>query len=397
MPDHPDPTSPTPLTAPDADALVAAVRSAIDTRVPLVNYGRAHTGLGHPPPNPHTPYTFTANTIDHEVRDLVVRADVGCTLAELQTTLARENQFLPIDGDDKLTLAELVDHDILGPLRTGYGGLRDRLLGLTFVDGEARIVKVGGRTVKNVAGYDVTKLLVGAMGELGIITEVNLRTATIPPATLIVDLNVKEPQQLDDFQTTWLTAEAAPTWAVLVYDHQACTLRVGYHGTSRACHVQLRSLETLCDQMTDVRLAASEEYGYDEDQRERAAASDWRNDVPALVKIIVPPATSGFVCQSLMLHPPNDPPRQIEAYPFQGSVFVGGEFNADQARRLDAQIAHVIAPAGGVRVWHRRPPNADDIDPFPPHNTDWPVLQRIKQTLDPHNILNPGRYLTTTP
>lgn len=395
MPDQSTPDSPDTLEACDVDTVVAAVQRAIDTGVPLVSYGRAHADLGYPPPTPHTRFTFVGDAIDHDARDLVVRVDAGCTLGKLQAALAEQGQFLPIDGDARLTLAEMVDHDVYGPLRTGYGRLRDQLLGLSFVDGEGRLVKVGGRTVKNVAGYDVTKLLVGAMGELGILTEVTLRTATIPPATLIVDLAVREPQQLDDFQTTWLTAEAAPAWAVLSYDHDACTLRVGYHGTSRACHVQLRSLETLKDQMTDVRITGSDEYGFDEDQRERTAASTWRNDIPALVKIIVPPASSGFVCQSLMLSPGGEPPRQIEAYPFHGSIYVGGTLDAEQARRLDEQIAHVILPVGGVRIWQRRPRGAESIEPFPSPTSDWSVLQRIKQTLDPHGIFNPGRYLPT--
>lgn len=397
MPQRPTPNTPNTPHAPDRlgapDAVVAAVRRAIDTATPLVNYGRAHADLGHPPPTPHTRFAFTGDAVQHDVRDLVVRVEAGCSLGKLQATLAEQGQFLPIDAAAELTLGEIVDHDVHGPLRTGYGRMRDRLLGLSFVDGEGHLITVGGRTVKNVAGYDVTKLLVGAMGELGILTELNLRTATIPPATLIVDLSVKEPQQLDDFQTAWLTAEAAPAWAVLSFDHRACTLRVGYHGTSRACHVQLRSLETLKEQMTDVRLTGSDEYGFDEDQRERAAASAWRTDIPALVKIIVPPASTGFVCQSLMLTPAGDPPRQIEAYPFHGSIFVGGELNATQARRLDEQIAHVIAPAGGVRVWHRRPRGAEDIAPFPPPGSDHAVLQRVKHSLDPHNILNPGRHL----
>ncbi|MEX0652879.1 MAG: FAD-binding oxidoreductase [Phycisphaeraceae bacterium] len=382
-----------PVHARHADDVIAAVQHAVRTGVPLVDYGRDHAGLGHPPPATYTRLEREGDVLEHDVRDLVVRADAGCTLGRLQAALAEANQFLPIDADDNLTLAELVDHNVYGPLRVGYGALRDLLLGMSFVDGEGRLVTVGGRTVKNVAGYDVTKLLVGGLGELGVITELTLRTVTIPPATQIVDLEVAEPQQLDDFQTDWLTADAAPAWAVLVFDHGACVVRVGYHGTPSACHAQLRSLETLCDQMTDVRIAATDEYGFDEDSRERAAARAWRPEIPALVKVIVPPASTGFVCQSLALTPTAEPARQLEAYPFHGCIYVGGTLNAEQARRLDAQIVHVIEPVDGLRIWHRRPRGAEDIEPFPPANAQWPVLLRVKRALDPHGILNPGRYL----
>ncbi|MEX0746150.1 MAG: FAD-binding oxidoreductase [Phycisphaeraceae bacterium] len=391
----PEPVSSnTTVQAHDPTTAAAAVRGAIDTGIPLVDYGHAHTGLGQPPPQRHRAFVYTGDNITHDVRDLVVHIAAGCPLGRLQAELAKTNQFLPIDADDSLTLGELVSHNVYGPLRAGYGTLRDRLLGLSFVDGEGRLVKVGGRTVKNVAGYDVTKLMVGSLGELGVLTELTLRTATIPSATMIVDVELEEPQQLDDYQTEWLTSDAAPAWAVLLRERDTFRLRVGYHGRSSACHAQLRSLETLSDQMPDVHVAASQEYDFPTEQRERAGVRAWREAATtAMVKVIVPPAATGFACQSLALTTADEPPRHIEAYPFHGCVFVGGAMNARQARRLDEQIMHVIQPAGGFRVWYRRPGDARDIEPFAPQPPDWPLLCEIKRIMDPHAILNPGRYL----
>ena len=99
--------------------------------------------------------------IDHHVRDMTATLGAAVTLAEAQSKLADATQWLPIDGDASTPLGRLVEENSTGPLRLGYGAWRDLLLGCQFRNGAGDLITAGGRTVKNVAGYDLTKFMVG--------------------------------------------------------------------------------------------------------------------------------------------------------------------------------------------------------------------------------------------
>ena len=110
--------------------------------------------------------------IDYPARDMTITVQAGITIAELQTLLAAENQRLPVDVPhaDRATLGGALAVNVSGPRRYGFGTLRDYVIGISTVNDEGQEVKAGGRVVKNVAGYDLCKLHIGALGTLGIIT-----------------------------------------------------------------------------------------------------------------------------------------------------------------------------------------------------------------------------------
>ncbi|MEO7218143.1 MAG: FAD-binding protein [Gemmatimonadaceae bacterium] len=109
--------------------------------------------------------------------DLTVTARAGTTLRELASTLARRDQWIALDPDGGLdvTIGATVATCSYGPAATYFGTARDQVLGMTVVLGTGDIVRPGGRVVKNVAGFDLTRLMIGAWGTLGVITEVTLR------------------------------------------------------------------------------------------------------------------------------------------------------------------------------------------------------------------------------
>ena len=115
--------------------------------------------------------------IDHAVGDLTVTVEAGMKFAELQKILAQQGQFLPLDPayPETATIGGIVATASAGSWRQRYGGVRDMLLGLSFVRSDGQIAKAGGRVVKNVAGYDLMKLFTGSFGTLGIISQVTFR------------------------------------------------------------------------------------------------------------------------------------------------------------------------------------------------------------------------------
>ena len=120
--------------------------------------------------------------IAHAVGDLTITVEAGMKFAKLQEILATAGQFLPLDPayPDRATIGGMIATADTGSLRHRYGGVRDLLLGITFVRADGKIAKAGGRVVKNVAGYDMMKLFTGSYGTLGILTEVTLRVYPLP-------------------------------------------------------------------------------------------------------------------------------------------------------------------------------------------------------------------------
>jgi glycolate oxidase FAD binding subunit len=123
--------------------------------------------------------------IAHAVGDLTVTVEAGMNFANLQTILATAGQFLPIDPayPDRASIGGIIATANTGSLRHRYGGIRDLLLGISFVRADGKIAKAGGRVVKNVAGYDMMKLFTGSYGTLGILTSVTLRVYPLPSDT----------------------------------------------------------------------------------------------------------------------------------------------------------------------------------------------------------------------
>lgn len=128
--------------------------------------------------------------IEHAEGDLTVTAQAGVSFAELQTALGHTRQFLAIDPayPESATLGGIVATRDTGSLRQRYGGIRDMLIGIEFVRHDGQVAKAGGRVVKNVAGYDLMKLMTGSFGTLGLITQVTLRTYPQPEVSQTVVL-----------------------------------------------------------------------------------------------------------------------------------------------------------------------------------------------------------------
>ncbi|MCC7407349.1 MAG: FAD-binding oxidoreductase [Phycisphaeraceae bacterium] len=371
--------------------LFALIQAAQRSRVPLCHYGVAHGGLGHQRPEKHTAVQLAGEVMEHYERDFTARVHAGATIGAIQKALSAAGQFLPIDADDDLSLGEVIDHNVYGPLRVGYGTMRDLLLGLHYADGLGRDIHVGGRVVKNVAGYDVTKLLVGAMGELGVVYEAFVRTYALPPEVLGVMLEADRAAGVDGFVTPLLTSPAKPVWLHLTEEDGVLRLGLAYYGSSLANTAQFETLKGVFGKTSALKIVAARAMTPAEDAAERAARRAWRRRAKTLVKIIVPPASTGEASEALRQSAWGSRVR-IDALPAHGVLWVGGDLQADST--FDQAVTGVARRFEGVRVWHTRPADEDQaIEPIAPLPPDWAMMLAIKKTMDPHGLLNPGRTL----
>lgn len=114
--------------------------------------------------------------------DLTITVEAGLPFGQMQAELRRHGQWLPLDppGADALTIARILDENLSGPRRYGYGTIREHLIGLRVALADGRIIRSGGEVVKNVAGYDLMKLFVGAQGSLGVIVEAAFKLRPLP-------------------------------------------------------------------------------------------------------------------------------------------------------------------------------------------------------------------------
>lgn len=377
------------------EKLAGFVRRARDLGLPVVDYGIAYAGFGHPPARPHlSPPAVDsgAELIELHPQDLMVRAAADVTLGVLQQKLREAGQFLPVDAEDSLTLREIINHHVYGPLRVGYGTIRDALLGLSFVDGRGELIKVGGQTVKNVAGYDLTRLLVGSFGELGLIAEATLRTQPIPQATACADLLLADARRADDLVSTLLLTEAAPAHLLLSNHPQPWRVLLGYHGSPAGCEDQLASLRQLLSHQPGIDLTSAEMQTFEQDQRWRSSTRSWQSQATGRLRIVVPPACTGRCCHWLERWDESHHAQlRIDALPSHGVIDTGGNLTPEAASDLDAQLMPKLLEWAGMRAWIRQPDPAIPLKPVAPAQPDWPLLAKIKHTMDPDHRFNPGR------
>ena len=166
--------------------------------------------------------------IEHAVGDLTVTVAAGMKFAQLQEILAKHHQFLALDPafPNSATIGGIVATADTGSLRQRYGGVRDQLLGITFIRADGQIAKAGGRVVKNVAGYDLMKLFTGAYGTLGIISQVTFRVYPIPESSGTVILTGK-PEAISQAVRTLQSSELTPTQADLLSTKLVTNLDLG--------------------------------------------------------------------------------------------------------------------------------------------------------------------------
>ncbi len=150
--------------------------------------------------------------IDHAVDDLTITVQAGCPLADVQALLAERGQWLPLDhprGGAHGSVGGLVARGLAGGLRQRHLGVRDQIIGITLLRSDGVEARAGGRVVKNVAGYDLMKLLCGSWGSLALITEMTLRVQPIRPAHATLVLHGELSCQ-NDFRAELLRSTLTP-------------------------------------------------------------------------------------------------------------------------------------------------------------------------------------------
>lgn len=182
--------SPEPCGADLTDALQERVTAAFDARIPLaIRGGGSKAFLGQAVDGAFLDVDGHCGIITHQPSELVLTARAGTRLDDVESTLATSNQMLPFEPPHfgaGATLGGAVATGLSGPRRPWAGAARDLVLGLRMLNGRGEVLHFGGEVMKNVAGYDISRLMSGAMGTLGVLLEISVKVLPRPAAEATV-------------------------------------------------------------------------------------------------------------------------------------------------------------------------------------------------------------------
>jgi glycolate oxidase FAD binding subunit len=186
--------------APEMVRLIDRVEHARSHHAPLdIRGGGTKVFYGGLPQGEPLDVTGLAGISSYEPTELVVTARAGTLLSDLEATLEEQGQCLPFEPprfSSRGTVGGMVAAGLSGPARANAGSVRDHVLGVTLLNGRAEVLTFGGQVAKNVAGYDVSRLMVGSLGILGVICEVSIKVLPIKRACTTLCFDWDEAQAL---------------------------------------------------------------------------------------------------------------------------------------------------------------------------------------------------------
>jgi glycolate oxidase FAD binding subunit len=365
-----------------ADAREQIRQAAANKQAIYTLGGRTALEIGGPPSKPGIALDLCNHNaiIDYPAADMTVTVQAGITVSTLQAVLAEKKQWLPVDlaRPDAATLGGAVAVNASGPRRLGYGTLRDYLIGISFLTDSGEEVRGGGRVVKNVAGYDLMKLHLGALGSLGIVTQLTFKVKPLPDDRAVMIF----PTTTDRLAVTldMLHANNGRPIAVDVLN-AAAAKAVGVPATSPWTVVAgfEEKAVTVASQLAMVQM----EFGLSGDVR----TGDDANAVWSQLTDLPCRPDSKFVRKASIrlsqvaevLTSAEGNVDLIHAHALSGIIWLHS--TAESTLDIPGTVVTRTAPAEWKtpeRVWGKPA-------------SDWALKAHIKQTLDPGNVFNPGR------
>lgn len=385
-----------PATVAEAQDIVR--RSAGKAIVPWG--GGTRQALGFPPSR----YDLALSTarltelVDYVPENLTVTCGAGLTVAALQTILAVQRQWLPLDvaRPDRQTLGGIVAARAGSLRRLSAGSVRDLLLGVTVVNTAGERVQGGGRVVKNVSGYDLPKLYCGSLGTLGLIAEVTFRVAPLPPASATALLPLDTNHNSEDVLDALLGSDLSPAFlfllspeaaqAVVPDAEDAQYVAVGFDGDPEAVTWQIETLGAgqLDDDTAQTVRARLRDFALN-DAPLTAAFHILSSQVGAFSRMVEWTARrAGFTAAVA----------SDAALGLMTAHFAPAREDADW-RVFYIDLKDKADRCGGSFILERMPDilRADAVPVWSPLLPDFGLMASLKAALDPAKLWNPGRFV----
>jgi glycolate oxidase FAD binding subunit len=329
--------------------------------------------------------------VEHVPGDQVVRVQAGIELEDLQDHLSGTEQMLAIDPPERgATIGGVVAANSSGPRRYRYGTIRDLIIGITVVLHDGTVAKAGSKVVKNVAGYDLSKLFTGSLGTLGIIATANFRLHPIPEASRTVAVEIEGPQAAGEAVRAIMHSQIEPTAVELHYGEDTKLLTVLVESIPSGVEAKTETASFLLRPFGEVRGLSDEEAGHLGPPQPPAAGDD-----EVAVKITAPPTDLADVLGSVLgaaerrglAHP------RITGHAASGVTFVGLS-GGEEVVHFVNEMREIWVRRGGSVTLQRAPLALKNRVGTWDNGGDYlGLIRRVKEKFDPRGGMNPGRFV----
>jgi len=326
--------------------------------------------------------------VAHRHGDLTATIQSGATLGSVNRTLARHRQWIPLDppGADRATIGGLVATNDSGPRRHRYGAPRDLIIGVEFARADGRLTKGGGIVVKNVAGYDLPRLMTGSFGSLGVIVAATFKLYPLTEASRTLVAELSKPADLGTVAGRILSSHLTPT--ALEFSTHPLRLLVRFESIEASVEQQSATAEKLIAESGFIAKTVS---GPDEEALWKEHSNLGGIGRGALLKVSVLPTE---VADTLRLIAGLARERGYVAAGRAGlGVFLLRvlEDVAQQKRVIEGLRDALPAGRGSAVLVQGSPELKAHVDVWGPIGDALSLMRNVKKQFDPAGVLNPGR------
>jgi glycolate dehydrogenase FAD-binding subunit len=328
--------------------------------------------------------------IEHVPGDQVVRVQAGIKVGDLQEHLSDSDQLVAIDPPGRgTTIGGIVATNSSGPRRYKYGTIRDLIIGITVVLSDGTVAKAGGKVVKNVAGYDLSKLFTGSLGTLGIIATANFRLHPIPEAARAVVVEIESPQEAQEAAQSIMHSQVEASAVELHWGDDARLLTVLVESIPAGVEAKVESASFLLRPFGEVRSLDEEEMEFLGPLRPPELGDD-----EAAIKIAAPPAELAGVLDSVLGAAERRGVKSRMVARAASGVTLVGFSGGDQAEFVE-ELREIWTRRGGSVVLQRASANLKKrVGTWSTGGRDdLSLMRRVKEKFDPRGTLNPGRFI----
>ena len=387
------------------EAREAMAQAARDGARVLFVGGGTELELGAPPSSVDLKFRTDGldRVVEHAPLDQIVIVEAGVRLGVLQALLATKGQMLALDPPwpDRATIGGVVATNAFGARRTRYGSIRDLIIGISIVRADGTAARGGGKVVKNVAGFDLPKLMVGSLGTLALITTVTFRLHPLPEGSSTVLFRDLDAEGVRRLRLAIRQAQLEPGAVAALVREGGADLGVRFDARFEL-GVRFEGFLAGVEQQTGRLQELAQVQGWAPEQLDPAAARDfwarhdWAREAKTSfrAKLAARPSEVERMVNGVLasLFPALAQPQAIY-YPTLGLGFVTGE-PRDGASVTKAVGAAREALQGGSLTIHAAPADVRQaVDVWGPPPPALSLMNSVKERLDPARRLAPGRFV----
>lgn len=387
------------VVAPGAyDEVAAVLRLASAENLAVVpRGGGTKLGWGNPPRAADLVLSLHRldAVLEHAAGDMTATVQAGCTVEQFGATLAEHGQRLALDAlwPERATVGGLLAANDSGALRLRYGGPRDQALGVTLVLADGTVSRSGGKVVKNVAGYDLPKLLAGSLGTLGIILDATFRLYPLPRYSTTLSVPVPSEQAANELILATLDSTMAPTGLQLrAASDESPLVDVRFEGIEAGVAAQGEQFRAVVAGL-GTAIGASEA----STPVWQARQNLWQGQSPALVlKTSLPQAELGAFAEAMrtLTVPLRARWRWVAQAFGVGVLRIEGANEQVLLTALTLLRAEAVRRRGAMVVLEAPPEVKARADVWGYSGDALPLMRRVRERFDPAAILNPQRFVT---